>query len=178
MKAEFKRVPAIEKCFSIPGLLAEAKDALGISDIAKALTYKEVPFLILPTPSQISESLKKESKINFILEPNCMYWAWYRLGHGGIYRRYTRFYNFLEPHSRIVPSSYLGRGPERPDQRWTHCFPLRVFERNRNENRGPLCPDMSPVVITCELSNPKIGLWEKPKKTQKRTGWTILHARH
>jgi DNA-binding IclR family transcriptional regulator len=38
MKAEFKRVSAIEKCFSILGLLAEAKDPLGISDIAKALT--------------------------------------------------------------------------------------------------------------------------------------------
>jgi DNA-binding IclR family transcriptional regulator len=39
MKAEFKRVPAIEKCFSILGLLVEAKDPLGISDIAKALNY-------------------------------------------------------------------------------------------------------------------------------------------
>jgi IclR family KDG regulon transcriptional repressor len=39
MKAEFKRVPAIEKCFSILGLLAKAKDPLGISDIAKALNY-------------------------------------------------------------------------------------------------------------------------------------------
>jgi len=39
MKAAFKRVPAIEKGFSILGLLAEAKHPLGISDIAKALSY-------------------------------------------------------------------------------------------------------------------------------------------
>jgi len=71
MKAEFKRVPAIDNCFSIPGLLAQSKVPLGFSDIAGALTYKEIPFLILPTHSQIWESLKKGEKINFILGPIC-----------------------------------------------------------------------------------------------------------
>jgi DNA-binding IclR family transcriptional regulator len=39
MKPGSKRVPAVEKCFSILQLLAQSKDPLGISDIAKALAY-------------------------------------------------------------------------------------------------------------------------------------------
>jgi DNA-binding IclR family transcriptional regulator len=39
MKRSSKRVPAIDKCFNILGLLAQSKDPLGISDIAKSLTY-------------------------------------------------------------------------------------------------------------------------------------------
>jgi IclR family KDG regulon transcriptional repressor len=34
---EFKRVPAIDKCFSILQLFAESKHSLGISEIAKQL---------------------------------------------------------------------------------------------------------------------------------------------
>lgn len=39
MEVGFKKVPALEKCFSILGLLAKSKDSLGISDISKALSY-------------------------------------------------------------------------------------------------------------------------------------------
>jgi IclR family KDG regulon transcriptional repressor len=39
MKIGFKRVPAIDKCFSILKHLATSKDPLGISDISKALNY-------------------------------------------------------------------------------------------------------------------------------------------
>ena len=37
MPPAFKRVPAIDKCFSILGLLAQSKDSLGISDISGRL---------------------------------------------------------------------------------------------------------------------------------------------
>jgi IclR family KDG regulon transcriptional repressor len=39
MKPGFKRVPAIDTCFSILKLLAASKDPSGICDISKALTY-------------------------------------------------------------------------------------------------------------------------------------------
>lgn len=39
MKAGFKRVPAVEKCFNILDLLARSERPLGISDISKALGY-------------------------------------------------------------------------------------------------------------------------------------------
>ena len=39
MKVGFKRVPAIDKCFSVLDLLAKSKGPLGISDISKALNY-------------------------------------------------------------------------------------------------------------------------------------------
>jgi IclR family KDG regulon transcriptional repressor len=39
MKVGFKRVPAIDKCFSILEHLAKSKDPLGISDISRALNY-------------------------------------------------------------------------------------------------------------------------------------------
>ena len=39
MKTPTKRVPAIDKCFSILKLMAQSKDPMGISDISKALNY-------------------------------------------------------------------------------------------------------------------------------------------
>jgi len=67
MKAEFKRVPAIEKCFSILGLLAEAKDPLGISDIAKALNYnRSTVFNIAYTLTDLGILEKKgQNKFHF-----------------------------------------------------------------------------------------------------------------
>ena len=67
MKAEFKRVPAIEKCFSILGLLAEAKDPLGISDIAKALNYnRSTVFNIAYTLTDLGILEKREqNKFHF-----------------------------------------------------------------------------------------------------------------
>jgi DNA-binding IclR family transcriptional regulator len=37
MKIGFKRVPAIDKCFSILDLLAKSKGQVGISDLSNAL---------------------------------------------------------------------------------------------------------------------------------------------
>jgi len=39
MKTGFKRVPAVDKCFSILEVLAKSKDPLGISDLSNALDY-------------------------------------------------------------------------------------------------------------------------------------------
>ena len=41
MKVEFKRVPALDKCFTILGFLARSKKPLGISDISNALEYNK-----------------------------------------------------------------------------------------------------------------------------------------
>ena len=41
MKPEFKRVPALDKCFSILNLFAKSKKPLGISDISKVLSYNK-----------------------------------------------------------------------------------------------------------------------------------------
>jgi len=41
MKTEFKRVPALDKCFSILELFAKEKKPLGISEISKALNYNK-----------------------------------------------------------------------------------------------------------------------------------------
>lgn len=41
MKTKFKRVPAIDKCFTILGLLVRAKKPMGISGISKALKYNK-----------------------------------------------------------------------------------------------------------------------------------------
>jgi len=41
MKREFKRVAAVEKCFSILNLLAETGKPLGVSEISKALTFNK-----------------------------------------------------------------------------------------------------------------------------------------
>ncbi|MGD8740500.1 MAG: IclR family transcriptional regulator [Desulfobacterales bacterium] len=50
MKISFKRVPAIDKCFSILGLFARLNKPLGVSDIAKALNYnKSTVFNMLHT---------------------------------------------------------------------------------------------------------------------------------
>ena len=67
MKAEFKKVPAIEKCFSILGLLAKAKDPLGISDIAKALTYnRSTVFNIAYTLTDLGILVKRgQNKLQF-----------------------------------------------------------------------------------------------------------------
>ena len=67
MKAEFKRVPAIEKCFIILGLLAETKDPLGISDITKALTYsRSTVFIIAYTLTDLGILEKKgQNKFHF-----------------------------------------------------------------------------------------------------------------
>lgn len=39
MEAQFKKVPALEKCFNILELLSKTKNGLGISEIANALEY-------------------------------------------------------------------------------------------------------------------------------------------
>lgn len=50
MKKGFKRVPAIEKCFSMLELFAKSKNPLGISEISKSLSYhKSTVFNILYT---------------------------------------------------------------------------------------------------------------------------------
>jgi len=41
MKTEFKRVPALDKCFSILELFAKQKKPLGISEISKVLNYNK-----------------------------------------------------------------------------------------------------------------------------------------
>jgi IclR family KDG regulon transcriptional repressor len=41
MKAKFKRVPAIDKCFTILELLVRSKKPMGISDISNALNYNK-----------------------------------------------------------------------------------------------------------------------------------------
>ncbi len=41
MKPEFKRVPAVYKCFSILDLISRAKDPMGVSEISKALNYNK-----------------------------------------------------------------------------------------------------------------------------------------
>lgn len=65
MKAEFKRVPAIEKCFSILGVLTEVKDPLRISDIAKALNYnRSTVFNIAYTLTDLG-ILEKKGKNRF-----------------------------------------------------------------------------------------------------------------
>jgi IclR family KDG regulon transcriptional repressor len=54
MKTEFKRVPAIDKCFTILGFLSRSKNPLGISDISKALKYnKSTVFNIVYTLSEL-----------------------------------------------------------------------------------------------------------------------------
>jgi IclR family KDG regulon transcriptional repressor len=50
MRPEFKRVPAIDKCFAILGLLARSKEPMGISDISGKLDLnKSTVFNILHT---------------------------------------------------------------------------------------------------------------------------------
>ena len=144
--------------FSILGLLAEAKDPLGISDIAGALNYnRSTVFNIAYTLTDLG-ILEKRGKNKFHLGTHLLCIEQSIALDVEEYIGYTSFCNSLEPQSRIVRGSYLGRGSERPDQRLTQCFLLRIFERNRHENGGPLCPDVSPGVIPCEISNPKIGL--------------------
>ena len=41
MKPEFKRVPALDKCFNILNLFTKSKKPLGISDISKVLNYNK-----------------------------------------------------------------------------------------------------------------------------------------
>ena len=41
MKKKFKRVPAIDKCFTILGFLVRSKKPMGISDISNALQYNK-----------------------------------------------------------------------------------------------------------------------------------------
>lgn len=41
MRGEFKRVPAVEKCFRILNLLAESGKPMGITEISKALIYNK-----------------------------------------------------------------------------------------------------------------------------------------
>lgn len=41
MKTEFKRVPAVDKCFGILDLLAESGKPMGITEISKALNYNK-----------------------------------------------------------------------------------------------------------------------------------------
>ncbi|UCG66713.1 MAG: IclR family transcriptional regulator [Deltaproteobacteria bacterium] len=41
MKTEFKRVPALDKCFTVLELFAKEKKPLGISEISKALNYNK-----------------------------------------------------------------------------------------------------------------------------------------
>ena len=67
MKAEFKIVPAIDKCFSILQLLSRSKDPLGISDIAKALSYnRSTVFNIAYTLTDLGILEKKgQNKFHF-----------------------------------------------------------------------------------------------------------------
>lgn len=54
MKTKFKRVPAIDKCFTILGLLVRAKKPMGISSISNALKYnKSTVFNIVYTLNDI-----------------------------------------------------------------------------------------------------------------------------
>jgi IclR family KDG regulon transcriptional repressor len=54
VKAQFKRVPAIDKCFSILNLFADSKQSLGISDISKQLELnKSTVFNIIHTLKSI-----------------------------------------------------------------------------------------------------------------------------
>ena len=41
MQSKFKRVPALDKCFTILGFLVRSKKPMGISDISKALKYNK-----------------------------------------------------------------------------------------------------------------------------------------
>jgi IclR family KDG regulon transcriptional repressor len=54
MRGEFKRVPAVEKCFRILNLLAESGKPMGISEIAKSLDYnKSTVFNTVHTLSEL-----------------------------------------------------------------------------------------------------------------------------
>jgi IclR family KDG regulon transcriptional repressor len=50
MKANFKRVPALDKCFTVLDLLAKSREPMGVSEIAKSLTLnKSTVFNIVHT---------------------------------------------------------------------------------------------------------------------------------
>jgi IclR family KDG regulon transcriptional repressor len=67
MKVGFKRVPAIDKCFSILNLLARSKGPLGISDVSKALNYnRSTVFNIVYTLMDLGILEKRdENKFHF-----------------------------------------------------------------------------------------------------------------
>jgi len=57
MPNEFKKVPAIDKCFTILQLLAKSKQALGISEISKQLALnKSTVFNIIYTLKDIENT--------------------------------------------------------------------------------------------------------------------------
>lgn len=70
MTLNFKRVPAIEKCFSILSLLAQKKRSLGYSEIARNLDLnKSTVFNILHTLSEL-DLLEKDANGQFRLGPS------------------------------------------------------------------------------------------------------------
>ncbi|GAB6194126.1 IclR family transcriptional regulator [Desulfocastanea catecholica] len=70
MTLNFKRVPAIEKCFSILSLLAEEKRSLGYSEIVRNLDLnKSTVFNILHTLNEL-DILEKDSNGQFRLGPS------------------------------------------------------------------------------------------------------------
>lgn len=70
MTMNFKRVPAVEKCFSILSLLAEEKRSFGFSEIARELDLnKSTVFNILHTLNELN-ILEKDSNGQFRLGPS------------------------------------------------------------------------------------------------------------
>jgi DNA-binding IclR family transcriptional regulator len=67
MKSELKRVPALDKCFAILGLLAESSKPLGISAIAKTLTLnKSTVFNIAHTLADLQVlEFGRDNKLRF-----------------------------------------------------------------------------------------------------------------
>ncbi len=67
MKPEFRRVPALDKCFAILEFFAKSKEPLGISDISKALKYnKSTVFNIVYTLADLGIlEHGRESKFRF-----------------------------------------------------------------------------------------------------------------
>jgi len=66
MKVEFKRVPALDKCFSILELLSKGKKPLGISEISKALNFnKSTVFNIVYTLMDLGVLEDGDNKFRF-----------------------------------------------------------------------------------------------------------------
>ncbi len=66
MRADFKRVPAIDKCFAILDLMAEQKKPLGISQIAGLLALnKSTVFSLVHTLCDLAVLEKQDGKFSF-----------------------------------------------------------------------------------------------------------------
>lgn len=65
MPTEFKRVPAIEKCFGILDLLSKSNNPLGISEISRALNYnKSTVFNIVRTLTDMGSLENNNNKFH------------------------------------------------------------------------------------------------------------------